>query len=61
MIYATVFEYMGDTICSQHRTFSGAEKEARKCEARGGARHHIWEIRKYRLTKRPAKKGRSKR
>ena len=29
------------TICSEHRTAAAAEREARRCERRGGARHLI--------------------
>jgi len=54
MIHATVFKYGGcDTICSQHKTFSAAEKAARKCEAAGGCKHEIWEIRKYKIKRKP--------
>lgn len=52
MIYATVFNYgSSKTICSRHKTYHAAEKEAIRCEKQGGAHHEIWEIRVYRRRK----------
>lgn len=45
-VYWTLFRYGGNlTICSKHRTRKAAEREAGRCEASGGARHEIAEVR----------------
>lgn len=40
-----------DQICSRHKTLAAAERAARECEKRGGARHSIYAVAKIRRTK----------
>ena len=44
-VYRTMFLYgCSRTICSEHRTFSAAQRAARKCEAEGGSRHWVEKV-----------------
>lgn len=38
------YGYNYDTVCSRHKTLTAAIDAARECEARGGAKHQIWEV-----------------